>query len=123
WVPADGLGTLLSSTGGTTSTKLDSNTKNTLVRQTTAYYERELAANFGLRTGLVWNGRRQLYAVVNDNLPLSAFSVPIAITDPGPDGRLGTGDDGPGYTGYNVAPSYVGIASLNTERNIPQGNS
>jgi hypothetical protein len=123
WVPADGLGTLLSSTGGTNGTQLDPNIQNTLIRQTTGYYERELAPNFGIRAGFVWNGRRQLYGVLNTNLPLSAFSVPIKLTDPGPDGRLGTADDGGAYTGYNVAPAYVGIPTVNTEQNIEQGES
>jgi hypothetical protein len=123
WVPTDGLGTLISSTGGTTNTQLDPNIQNTYVRQTTAYYERELAANFGLRSGFVWNGRRNLYAVINTNLPLSAFAVPMSITDPGPDGRLKTGDDGPVHTGYNVAPQFVGIPTVNTEQNIAQGDS
>ncbi len=123
WVPGDGLGTLISSTGGTTSTQLDPGIQNTFVRQTTAYYEREVAANFGVRTGFVWNGRRNLYGVINTNLPLSAFSVPITIKDPGPDGRVNTADDGASYAGYNVTSQYVGIASVNTEQNIPQGNS
>ena len=54
WDPGE-EGRLTSSTGGSTSTKLDPDIKNSYVRQATVYLEREAAANLGVRTGFVWN--------------------------------------------------------------------
>ena len=62
------------------------------------YLEREVAANFGVRTGFVWNGRRQVRGTVNASRPFGAYTVPITIRDPGVDGRVGTADDGGSYT-------------------------
>jgi hypothetical protein len=96
---------LLSVLGGSLATTVDPNLQNTFTRQTTAYVEREVAANFGVRTGFVWNGRRQVRATINQNRPLNAYNVPVTIQDPGPDGRLGTGDDGSTFTAYNLSAS------------------
>ena len=52
-------GPLSSVSGGSASTRLDPDIRNTYVRQATAYIEREVAPNFGVRTGVVLNARRQ----------------------------------------------------------------
>jgi hypothetical protein len=118
WDPGE-EGALTSSSGGTTSTALDSGIKNTYVRQTTVYLEREVAANVGLRTGFVWNGRRQSYGTVNVNRPLTAYSVPVSIVDPGPDGRVGTSDDGAALTALNLSAGFASVPVLNTTENLP----
>ena len=46
-------GTLISSQGGVASTVVDPNLEDTYTRELSAWFERELAANFGMRTGLV----------------------------------------------------------------------
>ena len=90
--------------GGSASTALDPGLQNTYTRQATTYLERELAANFGIRTGFVWNGRRQVRATVNANRPFDALQRPgHRFVDPGPDGRAGTADDGATFTAYNLA--------------------
>jgi len=85
-------GTLLSTTGtnanGTAAVTINPDLKNFYMDQTTAYFEREVAPNFGLRTGFVWNGWRQAYGEVNTNEPFSGFNVPVTVTVPGPDGKL-----------------------------------
>ena len=58
----------------------------------------------------------------------SAYSIPIGNTDPGPDGVLGTGDDGGALTYYDYTAAYAGSAfvqnkDLNTdgyEQQLPQ---
>jgi hypothetical protein len=122
WDPGE-QGSLISSSGGTTSTQLASNIKNTYVLQGTTYLERELGSNFGIRTGFVWNGRRQLYGTVNINRPLSAYNVPVSIIDPGPDGKLGTADDGQAFTAYNLSTAALALPVLNLTENIPGSNS
>jgi hypothetical protein len=85
--------------------------------------EREVAPDFGVRTGFVWNGRRQLYGTVNVNRPVSAYNVPVSVTDPGPDGRLGTADDGGAFTAYNLSPAFLALPVLNVTENIAGSNS
>ena len=61
------------------------------MHQASVYIEREVAPDFGVRTGVVVNARRQPYGTINVSRPLGAYSVPVAVVDPGPDGRLGSG--------------------------------
>ena len=116
-------GALLGVSGGSTSTALDPNLQNTYTRQATTYLEREVAPNFGVRTGFVWNGRRQVRGTVNANRPLSGYTIPTTIRDPGPDGRAGTADDGPTFTAYNLAPEFLSLPPVNITRNLPNTDS
>jgi hypothetical protein len=113
WEPGE-EGRLLSVQGGSTSTVFDPDLENTYVRQATVFFEREVAANFGVRTGVVWNGRRQVRGTININRPLSAYSVPVPIRDPGPDGRLNTPDDGATFTAYNLTSEALARTPVNT---------
>ena len=54
-------GRLIAVSGGSTSTRLDPNIENTYVRQASAYVEREVAPDVGVRTGIVLNAKRQPY--------------------------------------------------------------
>src|SRR5205085_9120890 len=55
--------------------------------------------------------------------PLSAYSIPATIGDPGPDGRVGTGDDGAVFTALNLAPEAVTATPVNLTTNLPNGDS
>ena len=116
-------GALLSVQGGRASTTFDPNLENTYVRQATVYVEREIVNNFGVRTGFVWNGRRQVRGQITVNRPLSAYTVPISIRDPGPDGRLNTADDGNTFTAYNLDAATLAQTIVNTTTNLPEANS
>src|SRR5437773_122641 len=122
WDPGE-EGGLLGVNGGTVSTALDPDLQNTYTHQTTAYLEREVAANFGVRTGFVWNGRRRVRATVNANRPFDAYNVPVTIPDPGPDGRTGTADDGGTFTAYNLAAANASLPPVNITRNIDEAKS
>jgi hypothetical protein len=111
-------GALLSVQGGTATTVFDPDLENTYVRQVTTYIEREVMANVGVRSGFVWNGRRQVRGQINVNRPLSAYTVPIAIRDPGPDGRLGTADDGDTFTAYNLDAAGLARPIVNITTNL-----
>ena len=93
WSPGE-EGALSSVAGGSTSTRLDPEIDNTFAHQASAYIEREVAPDFGVRTGLVLIARRQPYGTINVSRPLDAYSMPVSVVDPGPDGRLGSVDDG-----------------------------
>ncbi|MBI4886151.1 MAG: TonB-dependent receptor [Acidobacteria bacterium] len=122
-------GRLIANAGGTASTALDPNLKDPYVHEVAVWYERELVANVGVRGGVVWRGTRQAYAPstgnaspVNLNRPYNAFNVPVMIPDPGPDGRIGTADDGPPIPGFNLAPQFVGTPSINVTQNVPNSD-
>jgi hypothetical protein len=112
-------GTLAGTNGGVASARIDPNLKNTYTKQVMTMFEHEVAANFGVRTGFVWVGSRNLRAAVNQNQPYDAFSVPVTIQDPGPDGVIGTSDDGGTLTAYNLAPQYVGLPTVSVTQNLP----
>jgi len=116
-------GTLVSVAGGTASTRLDPEIDNTYVTQVTGFIEREVASNVGLRTGVVLNARRQTYGTVNVSRPLSAYSVPVPVVDPGPDGRPGSADDGATVTAYNLSREALGLSPVNLTTNLADSTS
>lgn len=116
-------GRLVSTTGGVATESIDPNLEDTFTREIAAWFERELIPDFGVRTGFIWRGQRQRYQRVNAALPPSAFTVPISIPDPGPDGRVGTADDRRPISGFNVAPQFVEVRPNNVTMNIPGADS
>jgi hypothetical protein len=114
-------GVPLQTSGGPTES-LDPNINDTYTRETAAWFERELIANFGVRTGFIWRGQRQRYQRVNVNQPFDAFNVPVLIPDPGPDGRAGTADDGPPIQGYNLDAAHRLLSPLNVTQNVPNSD-
>jgi len=90
--------------------------------ETTASYERELAANLGLRvmyvdkivSGSIVNSTNTL-VTINTLRPFSAWSVPITRRDPGPDGILGNADDAGSVTLYDYTAAYRGAAFVNSQ--------
>ena len=118
WEPGE-EGDLLGSRGGVELESVDPGLGLPLVRELAAWVERELAANVGVRTGVVWRSERQQRMRQNVNRPFDAFTVPVSISDPGPDGQAGTADDGPAIRGYDLRAELVGLAPVNIVRNVP----
>jgi len=116
-------GRLLATAGGTGSSAVDPNLRDTFTREAAAWVERVVGGKMSIRTGLVWRGDRQTYLSVNQNQPFSAFNVPVAIADPGPDGLAGNGDDGPPIQGFDLAAPFLGLSSAGLVTNIPRTNS
>ncbi|HYU77896.1 MAG TPA: carboxypeptidase regulatory-like domain-containing protein [Vicinamibacterales bacterium] len=116
-------GTLISSQGGVASTVVAPDLEDTYTREYSAWFERELATNFGVRTGVVVRQiRNQRVTNFNANRPFSAYTVPIDIPDPGPDLRTGTADDGPPLRGFNLNPALLGLPTLTTVANQPDAH-
>jgi hypothetical protein len=78
--------------------------------ETTASYERELAANLAVRVMYINRLVSGGIEILNPRRPYDAYSVPITRRDPGPDGVLNTGDDGGRITLYDYATAYRGPA-------------
>jgi hypothetical protein len=115
-------GTLLQTQGGVASAVVDPNLENTRTQEFSGWFERELAANFGVRTGLVVRQIRNQRANRDANRPFEAFNVPATFADPGPDGRAGTPDDGGTIEGFNLNAAYTGLPTLTTVANQPDAN-
>ena len=122
WEPGE-EGARLDTRGGAALESLDPDLQLPIMREGAASVERELFATVGIRTGLVWRGERQHYVRQNANRPFSAFTVPVDIQDPGPDGRPGTEDDGPAIQGYDVTSETKDLPQLNVVRNVTDADS
>lgn len=121
WDPGE-EGRLVSSSGGVATESLDPNLEDSYTREVAGWFERELFTNFGVRTGVVWRGARQLFERVNTFHAFDNFTVPITIPDPGADNRVGTGDDGPSIAALNLAPQFLGQTS-NVQTNVRDSDS
>jgi hypothetical protein len=121
WDPGE-EGALVSTSGGVATESLDPNLEDTYTRELAGWFERELFADFGVRTGMVWRGERQRFQRVNTFHEFENFSVPITIPDPGPDNVRGNADDGPAISGFNLAAPFVGRTN-NVQRNNPDANA
>ncbi|MGZ8819084.1 MAG: outer membrane beta-barrel protein, partial [Mycobacterium sp.] len=122
WDPGE-EGALTSVVGGSSVTRLDPDISNAYVDQASVFVEREMLADFGIRTGVVGNRKRRAHGTIDINRPLDAYSASIDITDPGPDGRLGSADDGAALTGYQLGPGSLSAAPLNLTTNLPHADS
>jgi hypothetical protein len=109
--------------GGVANESTDPDLKNQYTREFAAWFEHEVFANFGVRTGIVWRGERNHYQRVNVNQPFDGFTVPVNVRDPGPDGRLNTSDDGGTIAALDLDPSFRGRAPVNQTRNVPNSDS
>ncbi len=121
WDPGE-QGALVSTNGGAATESLDPDLEDTYTRELAGWFERELFTNFGVRTGVLWRGQRQRFIRVNAFHAYQNFTVPITIPDPGPDGRPGTGDEGPSIQGFNLDPQFVGRTN-NVQTNVPDSDS
>ena len=94
-----------------------------VLKELAGWVERDLSASVGLRTGIVWRGETEHFMRQNLHQPFDAFSVPVPIRDPGPDGRFDTPDDGPAIGGYALRPDIVGVSPSNVVRNVPDSDT
>jgi outer membrane receptor protein involved in Fe transport len=122
WHPGE-EGQLISALGGGATSTIDPRLEDTRTEEVATWLEREVAANFGVRGGFVWRTERQLYQLLNANQPFDAFSVPVMVPDPGPDGIVGTADDGPPIRAWNLAPQYLGLRPSNVVTNVPNART
>jgi hypothetical protein len=90
--------------------------------ETTASFEREMAANLGFRVMYVYKlisgaivNTTNNSVTINTLRPYSAWSVPITRRDPGPDGLLGTADDAGRVTFADYSAAYRGAGFVNTQ--------
>ena len=69
--------------------------------------EKEFASDLFASATYAKRWGRNLNDSVDVGIPFSAYS-PVNATDPGPDGSVGTGDDGPVFTVFSLDPAFRG---------------
>jgi hypothetical protein len=112
-------GVIIAQLGGVASAVLDPNLENTQTNEISAWVEHELMPGFAVQGGYVYRGIDNFRVRVNQNRPIEAYNVPVTIRDPGPDGVLGNGDDGPGIPGFNLSAAALAAPVVNITTNLP----
>jgi hypothetical protein len=84
--------------------------------EATVGIERELLPGLGIRALYVSKNRQDYFHYQNVLRPYGAYSVQTQHQDPGPDGRLGTGDDGGMFTVYDYTNDLRGASNVATTR-------
>jgi hypothetical protein len=76
----------------------------------TLQMEHQLVQNLSVRLTGIYSNTNNVTRALNPNRPESAYNIPITNRDPGPDGTLGTGDDGELFTYFEYSPDLQGFA-------------
>jgi len=111
-------GALQSQFGGTANVTFDTSLRNSYTDELSGWVERELPGQVGARVGFVWKMDRDGYQQENKNRPISAYTVPITVVDPGADGITGTADDGR-KSMMNLNPANLALPVVNYVYNPP----
>src|SRR6185503_9595195 len=78
---------------GSTDAVVNPNEKIPRTDEFSLTFERELMANWAMRATGIYSKNFNQYRLVETQRPPSVYTIPITNPDPGPDGRVGTGDD------------------------------
>ena len=109
----------MSSTGALSSV-INPALKQPKTHEVTVSVERQIAADFSSRLSYIYRREVDQFQSVNILRPASAYSIPITAKDPGPDGVVGTSDDGGSVTYYDYTAAYAGSAFVqNKNLNTP----
>src|SRR6185295_4709045 len=101
--------------------RFNSDLRQPMTSEITASFERELLANLGVRVGYVFRHRKDYYSNAatipfastggpNELRPREVYNIALNRRDPGPDGVVGTADDGGMVTIYDYDAAYRGAA-------------
>lgn len=115
------LGTFVSTQGGN-SRVINPELEQPRTYEATLHVEHELVRGILTRVGYVYKRDTSLFQEVTPNRGPEAHTIPVVRTDPGPDGRAGSSDDGGPITVYVYPTSFVGpafdrVMNVNTPAN------
>ena len=91
---------------GATNNHVNPDLKQPYTRELTGALERELMTNVSIRALYIYKKETNPIALVNTARPFSVWNRALTRRDPGPDGNLGTADDGGLVTFYDYDPAY-----------------
>lgn len=83
--------------------------KQVMFDEVNVSFEHELMTNFSVRATGIYSKTTNVLRHLNPHRPYEAYNIPVTNRDPGPDGRLGTADDGGLVTYFEYAPSLRGL--------------
>jgi hypothetical protein len=112
----DELGTLTSTSGGTTDL-IDPNIKHSYTDSTSIWVEHELFRDVGVRVGYTYKSDGNSSAGVELNRVASLYTSQVQVDDQGPDGILGTSDDGPPFIVWDIPTGQV-VSSRTETRTV-----
>lgn len=118
WEPGE-QGQLIANAGGITNEAIDPDLRMGVTKEVASFLEREVLPNFGIRTGVVFRRQSNPLVRLNINRPMDAFNVPVTVEDPGPDGRLGTADDGAAIAAFGLNPANLTQTPFNERSSLP----
>ena len=95
---------------GATGVNINPDLKWTRAHEVSASIEHDLGGSLSVRALYVLKQNLHDHAQVNPLRPFSAWTQEITRQDPGPDGVLGTADDGTMVTFYDYDPAFRGAA-------------
>lgn len=99
-------------TGGLANAVINLDEKAPKTDEFMAQYEQQFAAGFALRVTGIYSVETDQYRLLNTKRPYSVFNIPVTVTDPGPDGVRGNGDDpGTALTFYDYDNQYAGLSN------------
>lgn len=96
------------SVSGASANILNPDLSQPVTHEATAAVEREIMRDFSVKALYVYRRDVDLYEGVNVLRPYSAYNIPVERRDPGPDGVLGTGDDGGSVTLHDYDAAFRG---------------
>ncbi len=105
------------SVSGASNNILNPDLRQPVTHEMSASVEREIMPNFSAMVLYVYKRQSGLYRAINVLRPYEVYNIPITRQDPGPDGVVGTGDDGGTVTFYDFDPAYRGAAFVGNEFN------
>ena len=107
---ADEAGPVLSVfDAGANPVTIDGNLDPSYTDEFTVGLTREVAANVSASATFMWRRDRDITQITNTGISPADYTA-VTGTDPGPDGTLGTGDDGGGITFYELDASKTGLS-------------
>ena len=105
------------------SNQIDPNLKHPYTDEFTIGFEQELSRDLSLSATFSNRRGRRFTDSINTAVPFSEYT-PVTVTDPGPDGQVGTGDDGGPVTVFNQNPDTIGntqLVATNPDVTLPDG--
>src|SRR5262249_22131736 len=103
-----------------TNNILNPDLRDPYTRQFNVSLERELMPNLGAKVNYIYMTQFDNVQTVNVLRPYSYFNVPLSRQDPGPDGVVGTADDGGMVNVWDYPAQYRGSTFVGNQRlNVP----
>jgi len=90
--------------------KINPDLKSPYTNEVVAGFEKKLARDMGVGLNFIYRDTQRFWWSDNQAVDPQQDYTPVNVKDPGPDGTLGTGDDGGTITIYNLASAKVGVS-------------